>query len=1083
MFTSAPPISTLSYAAIVAWLARELELSTVRLEPAAAGRIRVLADPDETGARYVLLSKEEADKISESVTLAGWLAPHTIVRAKWAERNYLAGLILARDVAWSDSKQVTPAGTIIDQVASQTYKIADNEPVYLRRPPDALWALACVFARMQETVITRLNRVPENLLHAFLSLAGTRLQPPSPARVPVTFQVAGGALAQVRVPAGIPVAAPAADGRPEVIFATERALPLTAARLVAALALEPGAARYTDHGDALREGRSFAPFIGIDPYEHCLYLAHTTLFTLPFQLRFVVKLHPSSADPDNFEAVMEAMPRELTYQTTDGSTVTTHLAVEHDHDSVKLHFLLSAPVKPGLIGGIEAPWLMILLNRTKLPVGGVTCLGPYLDHVRAESASDDGEQSIAPDVALLNETRVDLNRPFLPFGEHPCVGDVLYLRFPDVLLQSAGTVALVVSARSLKLRSLPEVVWESWNGHSWVKLAIGVAGDQAGVVRLAQEGEFALTLSNPAVPIKIAGVVGCWLRARIESGDFGIQPRYVLAHKPNEPNTKPYFHPNTERPLFELENPGGAPPFVMWLRLKRTLYTPDLSFVAVRNGPNLRATSGKMTHTFGDVPIVLEPALYLGFDAPFANGPVALYVGVEPVSAAKDIHAALPDPLELTWDYGAAGEEWRDLPVVDDTSALSVSGLVSFIAPADLAARTLFDRTHYWLRVRCTKGDARAIRLRRLLTNTTWAVHARTVERELLGSSDGSQHDLTLRVSAPPVLSGHVVEVRESPEADWSVWAEQPDLYAAGPRDRHYMLNQLSGELRFGNGVRGMVPPRGTNNIRISYSTGGGKAGNLPAGVISQLKVAVPYVDGVTNHEPAAGGAAPEPAARARERGSRELRHGWRAVAAQDYEDLALAATPEVARALALTPDVDPIYEQVSTEEQEAAAQVGRVRLVIVPHDDHPAPAPTPELLRRVKRFIDARRPQAIDFDVLPPVYIPVDVAATVIVRSPEDGEGLTERVKAAICRYLHPIYGGSDERGWPFGRLRGDDTSEDALCSDLYALISAVAGVDRVTQVGVTLVAPKLEPGQWRYALLSPRPPLVTLAGSRGAP
>jgi hypothetical protein len=595
-----------------------------------------------------------------------------------------------------------------------------------------------------------------------------------------------------------------------------------------------------------------------------------------------------------------------------------------------------------------------------------------------------------------------------------------------------------------------------------------------------------LKLPASVEPVKVGAVLGSWLRARIVNGGFGGEVSYRSAVDPNDSTKIPYIHPKTGNPLFELVSAAAVPPLVEWLRLGFTRASaPEHAFL--RHGPllhNVMVQAGGMPGPFRpfEAPSVPEPALYLGFDAPFANGPVALYVGVEPRPAAESVTAAPPMALELAWEYAAREGDWRDLLVVDDTGAFSVSGLVSFIGPADMAAQTLFERTHFWLRVRCIRGDDQArelLRLGRVLTNTTWAVHARAVDGEVLGSSDGSQPGLTLHVSAPPVLPGQVVEVREAPEAGWSVWDEQLNLYAAGPWDRHYVLDRLSGELRFGDGARGMVPPRGSNNIRISYSTGGGAEGNLPAGAISQLKVAVPYVDGVTSHEPAAGGADAEPAARARERGPRELRHSWRAVAAQDFEDLALAATPEVARALAITPYVDPIYEQwaITVTEEEAAAKAGWVRLVIVPHGDGPAPMPTPELLRRVERFIDARRAPQVEFDILPPVYVTVDVSVAVSVRTPEDGEGLIDRLKAVISHYLHPLSGGPDGRGWPFGRLANAETGVMALRSDLYALIAATPGVDRVRDVVVTLGASSLKGDQWTYALLSPGTPLVTLA------
>ncbi|MCM0593898.1 MAG: baseplate J/gp47 family protein [Gloeotrichia echinulata DEX184] len=117
-------------------------------------------------------------------------------------------------------------------------------------------------------------------------------------------------------------------------------------------------------------------------------------------------------------------------------------------------------------------------------------------------------------------------------------------------------------------------------------------------------------------------------------------------------------------------------------------------------------------------------------------------------------------------------------------------------------------------------------------------------------------------------------------------------------RDRHYVIDRITGEIRFGNSANGLIPPIGIGNLRIRrYQTGGGTVGNRPANTIVQLKTTVPYVDKVTNPEPATGGANAEIIESLIERAPRTVRHGTRAVTFEDFEDLAMLATPEVARA------------------------------------------------------------------------------------------------------------------------------------------------------------------------------------------
>ena len=61
----------------------------------------------------------------------------------------------------------------------------------------------------------------------------------------------------------------------------------------------------------------------------------------------------------------------------------------------------------------------------------------------------------------------------------------------------------------------------------------------------------------------------------------------------------------------------------------------------------------------------------------------------------------------------------------------------------------------------------------------------------------------------------------------WVRWEKVADFSSSDGRSRHYLLDRTSGKIRFGNGIRGMIPPLGMNNIKASYRTGGGEAGNL----------------------------------------------------------------------------------------------------------------------------------------------------------------------------------------------------------------------------------------------------------------
>ena len=80
------------------------------------------------------------------------------------------------------------------------------------------------------------------------------------------------------------------------------------------------------------------------------------------------------------------------------------------------------------------------------------------------------------------------------------------------------------------------------------------------------------------------------------------------------------------------------------------------------------------------------------------------------------------------------------------------------------------------------------------------------------------------------------------------------------------------------------------------YRSGGGRRGNLAAGMLSVLKSSIPGVAAVTNPVAATGGVDGETLDDARRRAPLELRTRYRAVTADDFEALCAEASRQVAR-------------------------------------------------------------------------------------------------------------------------------------------------------------------------------------------
>ncbi|GGA02215.1 baseplate J/gp47 family protein [Okeania sp. KiyG1] len=454
-----------------------------------------------------------------------------------------------------------------------------------------------------------------------------------------------------------------------------------------------------------------------------------------------------------------------------------------------------------------------------------------------------------------------------------------------------------------------------------------------------------------------------------------------------------------------------------------------------------------------------------------------------------------PTQPELVWEYSSP-LGWQPLGVKDETKGFSGRGLIQFIAPIDLSQMENFGQELYWLRVRWEGGNFIAKpRLRRLLTNTIWAVQANTITEEILGSSNADPNQVFV-ANNTPILQGQQLEVEEGqipPELEsdqvkvirddigeieevWVKWHQVDDFYTSGAGDRHYTLDRQTGEIQFGDGIVGMIPPLGRNNIRFSlYRTGGGEQGNIAAETISQLNTTIPYIDRVINLEPSAGGANQETLDRLKERVPKQLRHSDRAVTTQDMADLAYEASTDVARVKVVTPDMivsdfnplnedfwlEPIQPGTSFPEtleqnletpkederqsdeiiEEIKRRAGKVKLIILPDSTARQPVPSLTLLEEVASYIRSRCEGTVDATFTGPKWQEVSVTTTITPISLEGVDMVRDKVKQRLEEFLHPLTGGSG-KGWQFGRYPKE--------SDFYAIIQAIPGVDHVDSLTV---------------------------------
>ncbi len=443
------------------------------------------------------------------------------------------------------------------------------------------------------------------------------------------------------------------------------------------------------------------------------------------------------------------------------------------------------------------------------------------------------------------------------------------------------------------------------------------------------------------------------------------------------------------------------------------------------------------------VKVITADALYLGFDQKIQKGPVSIYFSLEGQEGLKQ------NQPRVWWYYvsGPGEDEWKILEALDHTANMTESGTVEFFFPADFAKVTQFNEELYWIKAVGIAPEMEwFLKQESIHLNTCMAAQLESIEDEILGSSDGSASQ-EYRLQRAPVIcqeiwidetrtitaEGKRALIHEMGEdtireiidesSDTTTvevrWQAKEDFFASSSRSRHYVIEAASGRVRFGDGIHGMIPAIGSNNIKASYRVGGGKAGNVGAFEISELRTSIPYVDSVANPEPAYGGSETEQMPGLFNRGPYLLKHRARAVTLEDFERIASEVSGEIARI-------------------KCVLKCNRLTIIVIPYGSEEKPMPSSFLRKLVKQRVLEKSVNTLPSDhivVQKPQYLEVSLTVDIFPESIDEAALLESRLLKRIKAFLHPLYGGPEKRGWDFGR--------DLHISDVYALLESCRGVE----------------------------------------
>jgi baseplate J-like protein len=684
------------------------------------------------------------------------------------------------------------------------------------------------------------------------------------------------------------------------------------------------------------------------------------------------------------------------------------------------------------------------------------------------------------DKAMSDGNTLDVSKAFYPLGLAPLVGTTFYFKQAEAFSKPGATVRLYIDAVPAGL--LPAntsplghvVTWEYWNGWNWTLLYQDDPtnpNDPLGDFTVSEVVEF--TIPPDLRLTTVNNDQGYWMRARVLSGKFGYLQSITIPAVGGGSQTITY--PVVQAPVVADIRIG-----YIWTQgpyaLEQVFTYNDFQFVDHTSNALFPGNPFTPYQPVSDV----TPTVYLGFNKLLPVDNYGVYLDIVEQQGVEAGPA-------MIWEYWNGG--WESVSEEDETQALALPGMITFLPAADATPLARFDNPLYWLRGRLKEDQPpNETTIINVYTNAVWALQYQTFQYSPLGASTGVPNQL-FQFNQIPILAGQEIEVQESsgprantewrtiaiqvvpndpnivteleallaaegPQTDiilgnvhlvrdktksvtavWIQWQELQNFFVSGPSDRVYVLDHAMGRLFFGDGDAGMIPPLGAAIQATSFQSGGGLAGNVAAATITQLLGSLAGVSGVTNPRAAEGGADGETLEGYQSRAPLTVSDRGRAIVAQDYETMAHEASAGVAVTRAMGP-LDPSGRPVP----------GWVTLMIIPQSTDPRPVPSAGLRQDVLNYLLSRAPADVvaaqRINVIGPTYLPVDVKATVAPMDPAQAGTVEQDAIAALAAFLNPLTGGPQGLGWDVGR--------GLYASDIATTLGDVDGVDYVEALGL---------------------------------
>ena len=223
-------------------------------------------------------------------------------------------------------------------------------------------------------------------------------------------------------------------------------------------------------------------------------------------------------------------------------------------------------------------------------------------------------------------------------------------------------------------------------------------------------------------------------------------------------------------------------------------------------------------------------------------------------------------------DY-TIGSDWDALPSLASTSGVGDilfgkdEDQITFSLPQSItenwAKTTVESHTAYWIRFRWIEAAATGPTMQYLSMAEAsqyvivGATQGQTGTDSPLASSTGEPNQI-YTFTRDHLIDDSNIEIT----VDATAWTRVDNFISSGPSDEHYVIQLTgaddTGQVKFGDGERGKIPPAGVSNIVATYRYGGENDGNVGASTITKDRTSLNFVASISNPRQATGWSAAE---------------------------------------------------------------------------------------------------------------------------------------------------------------------------------------------------------------------------------